>query len=331
MAANSSPASVPLLAVPGDDEERVVDPERETHAREHVHDEDRQLELLRDDGRQSERDEDRDDRHQERDEAGDDRAEHEQEDDERGRQAELELALLEILLGEEVEVVVERLLARHRDLELAVLARLLDGRDDLFGLVLAEDRERHHRRVAILGDEPRRTVVEVRARLRERPYVALGDKRADEARELVGLDRETIGADDDDVADELARLRRKRLEPHGVRALGLRVVRRRTLGGEAVAEQQRDRRDCEDEHDDPRSDRPPRMTCARRCELSGRELHHAASACVVRRSGSKEVASDSAGRRLRGMNSASAAPMPTTTAPTQSAGTSPSLKVTGDS
>ena len=189
----------------------------------------------RDDSRQSERDEDRDDRHQERDEAGDDRAEHEQEDDERGRQAELELALLEVLLGEEVEVVVERLLARHGDLELAVLARLLDGRDDLFGLVLAEDRERHHCRVAILGDEPRSTVVEVRARLRERPYVALGDKRSDEARELVGLDRETIGADDDDVADELARLRRKRLEPHGVRALGLRVVRRRTLGGEAVA------------------------------------------------------------------------------------------------
>ena len=47
IAPSSSRPLAPLLAVARDDEERVVDPEREAHAREHVHDEDRELELLR--------------------------------------------------------------------------------------------------------------------------------------------------------------------------------------------------------------------------------------------------------------------------------------------
>ena len=47
IAASSLSPRAPLLAVPGDDEERVVDPEREAHAGEHVHDEDRELERLR--------------------------------------------------------------------------------------------------------------------------------------------------------------------------------------------------------------------------------------------------------------------------------------------
>ena len=98
----------PFLAVARDDEERVVDPEREAHPREHVHDEDRELELLREDRGEPERDDDRDDRHQQRDEPGDDGAEDEQQDDQRRREPELQLALLEILLREQVEVVVER-------------------------------------------------------------------------------------------------------------------------------------------------------------------------------------------------------------------------------
>ena len=122
-------AAAALLAVAGDDEERVVDPEREAHPGEHVHDEDRELERLREERGEPQRDDDRDDRHQQRDEPGDDRAEHEQEDDQRRGQAELELALLEILLREQVEVVVERLVAGDRDREGRVLVGRLDGLD----------------------------------------------------------------------------------------------------------------------------------------------------------------------------------------------------------
>ena len=42
-----------LLAVAREDEQRVVDPEREAHSREHVHDEDRELERLADERRQT--------------------------------------------------------------------------------------------------------------------------------------------------------------------------------------------------------------------------------------------------------------------------------------
>ena len=120
-----APPLASLLAVTGDDEERVVDPERETHAREHVDDEDRELELLREQRGQAERDDDRHDRHQERYEPGDDRAEDEEQDDERSRQSELELAVLQVLLREEVEVVVERLGARDRHGERAFCRRPL--------------------------------------------------------------------------------------------------------------------------------------------------------------------------------------------------------------
>ena len=106
-----------LLSVPGDDEQRVVDPEREPHPREHVHDEDRERELERDERDEPERDDDREDRHQHGHDAGDDRAEDEDEDDQRRGQAERELAGLEILLRLLAEVVVRRVVAGDADLE----------------------------------------------------------------------------------------------------------------------------------------------------------------------------------------------------------------------
>ena len=105
-------ASASLLAVARDHEERVVDAECQAHAGEHVHDEDREVERLREERDEAERDDDREDRHQQRDEAGDDGAEDEQEDDQRGRNAELKLAFLQVALGEQVEVVVERCCCR---------------------------------------------------------------------------------------------------------------------------------------------------------------------------------------------------------------------------
>ena len=109
IAASSRPSLTAFLAVAGDDEERVVDPEREAHPGEHVHEEDRELELLREEGAEPERDDDRDDRHQQRHEPGHHRAEDEEQDDQRRGQPELQLPVLEVLLREEVEVVVERL------------------------------------------------------------------------------------------------------------------------------------------------------------------------------------------------------------------------------
>ena len=82
-----------LLAEARDHEQRVVDPEREPHAREHVHGEDRELEHLAEKHGEAERDDDRDDRHQDRHETGHDRPEDEQQDDERHREPELELSL----------------------------------------------------------------------------------------------------------------------------------------------------------------------------------------------------------------------------------------------
>ena len=76
-----------LLAIARDDEERVVDTEREAHAGEHVHDEHRELELLGDESGQAERHDDREHRHQERHQPGDDPAEDEQQDDQRGGQS----------------------------------------------------------------------------------------------------------------------------------------------------------------------------------------------------------------------------------------------------
>jgi hypothetical protein len=95
-----------LLAVPRDDEERVVDAEGEPHAREHVHDEHGEAERLRQHRRQPERDDDGHDRHEDRHEAGHDGAEDEQQDDEGCRQAELQLAGLQVVLREVIEVVV---------------------------------------------------------------------------------------------------------------------------------------------------------------------------------------------------------------------------------
>ena len=165
-----------LLAVAGDDEQRVIDPEREAHPREHVHEEDRELELLREECTQPERDEDRDDRHQQRHEPGDDRPEDEKQDDQRRREPELELAVLQVLLGEEVEVMVERLRARDRDGERALLVDRFDLLDERLRLVVVDERDRDDRRVAILRDEPGVRIVEVRAHVAESAYLAVVDE-----------------------------------------------------------------------------------------------------------------------------------------------------------
>src|SRR5262245_7294990 len=101
--AASSPCPPTRSSVARDDEERIVDPEREPHPGQHVHEEDRERERGRDRRAQAERDHDRDDRHQQRDEPGHHSAEHEDQDDQRRGETELELARLEVVLREVVE------------------------------------------------------------------------------------------------------------------------------------------------------------------------------------------------------------------------------------
>ena len=117
--------SRPFLAEARDDEERVVDPERQSHPGEHVHDEHREAELEREQGDEAEADQDREDRHQHRHQPRDHSAENEEEHHQRGREPELELAVLEVALGERVEVVCDRVIARDRDREPGRAARLL--------------------------------------------------------------------------------------------------------------------------------------------------------------------------------------------------------------
>ncbi len=169
----------PLLAVARDDEQRVVDPQRESHRDEHVHDEHRELDRLRHERCQPERDDDRDDRHQQGDEPCDDSAEDEQQDDQRCRQPELELPRLQVVLRQLVEVVVERLVAGDGDEERRIAVRPLDDRKEVSRAVVYDEHGDDHR-VPVLRHETRvlRVVPAAPARhgvrrgslLEERPY-----------------------------------------------------------------------------------------------------------------------------------------------------------------
>src|SRR5580704_13355231 len=88
-----------FLPETGDDEERVVDAERQAHAGHHVDDEDRQAELLGNDGGDPEADDDRHQGHEHRHESGDHGPEHEHQDDDGDRQPEVDLAVAQVAGG----------------------------------------------------------------------------------------------------------------------------------------------------------------------------------------------------------------------------------------
>jgi hypothetical protein len=97
-----------------------------------------------------ERDDDRDDRHHERDEPGEDGAEDKDEHDERGGQPDLELARLEVVLREVVEVVLEGALARHRDAEAVAPVVSLDHAQEPVDVCATLHRDQGG--VLVLGD-----------------------------------------------------------------------------------------------------------------------------------------------------------------------------------
>ena len=262
----------PLLAEARDDEERVVDPERETHAGEHVHDEDRKLEPLREEGGQAERDDDRDDREHERHRRADERPEDEDEDDERGRQPDPELPVLEVALRELVDVVVGRLGARHRDLESAPAVFLLDRLDDVDDRLLriAFELDRDQDGVPIRRDEA--LVLERIPRGRDGAGRSGDlDQLAEPGHELWIVDGELRRADDDELGRQVVEPLGEELALEVVADLGLRVVRHLGVGGQRASEEASDRDKGESAEDEPDGDRPPRTQRAR----SSQPLGHA--------------------------------------------------------
>ena len=146
-----------LLAVAREDEQRVVDPEREPHPGEHVGGEDRERKGLPDERRERERDHDRDDRQQQRD-SRHHGAEDDQQHDERSRQPESQLAVLQVLLRQRREVGVEGVLAGDRGIELVSTIGALHGLDDALDVVLRIAAEGHeHPRGITIPETSRRS------------------------------------------------------------------------------------------------------------------------------------------------------------------------------
>src|SRR5438034_914915 len=105
--------------------------ERKPHPGQHVDHEDREAECVPEDGDQREGDDDRRQGDQERHEPRDDRPEHEQEYDHGRGEPELELARAKVVLGELVEVVVDRSLSGEGDVERRARIGLLHVADDV--------------------------------------------------------------------------------------------------------------------------------------------------------------------------------------------------------
>lgn len=243
----------PLLAEARDDEEGVVDPECEPHAREHVHDEDRELEPGRQDGDEAEPDRDRHEGQDQRQGGGDERAEHEDEHHQRGRQPELELALLEVVLRDLVEIGVGGESAGHRHLEAALAVLGADDLDHPFHALLG---------VACQPDRDE-DGVPVGRDLRLPDVVDEGGGEG-HLGQLVEppVERgvaapEPVVADDDELGRELARGEVGGNQVPGPLRFG--VVREGVLGREAVAEEGHDGDQREDDRGHPGDDRSPWM------------------------------------------------------------------------
>ena len=255
--------------IAGDDEQRVVDPQREAHRAQHVHRVERQVVRLAEQRRQAERDEDRDDRQDQRHETGDDRAEDEQQDDERRRQPEEQLAGAQVVGGELALVGVRRPLTGDRGVVGRLVVETLHDVVDVLDIVLAVEAEpdEHGLRVAVARDE-RRAV--------GRRDDGGRARRAQLARErLDALAPGPAAADHDDLRD-LALARRRVLGEGSVeqlvRAAGLRLARDLDVRRQHVPEEHADRRDRRHDGDEPDGDHPPGAPAASPCQPLGHRV-----------------------------------------------------------
>ena len=165
-------AGTALLAVAGDDEQRVVDPDRQAHHHEHVDDDEVEDEPLTDAGDDGQRDDDARDRHSDRDDRRHDATEDDDQDEQREREPD-DLAAREVLLGGAAEVLVDRVLADDQRAEPVLPVRRDDALDDRLHIVAQLDEQQRaaavfrHRTRADLA-RPGRTQIR-----RERAHAAL--------------------------------------------------------------------------------------------------------------------------------------------------------------
>lgn len=200
------------------------------------------------------------------------RPEDEHEDDERRRNPEVEFPALQVVVEDPVQVAVDAALSGDRDIERLGIGGL-DDPDQRVRPLLAVSHEpyRNQRRLSVLGDEGRVPA------LVEAPCVVDDSARSDvveNRRDLVAkarvVDVQARGADQDELVDVFA-LRGRREVPSDelVPLLGLGI--RRDLAFRGQLHERDDRRDRDDEHDDPAATRQPWPARARARDALGGE------------------------------------------------------------
>jgi hypothetical protein len=168
---------------------------------------------------------------------------------------------------------------RDRDRERPLSFERLDLLDQCFRLVVVEEPDRDHGRVAILRDEAA-AAVEVRLGSAESRDLAVVNEVAHERPETGRIDRVLLRADHDGVGHGRRRVARERgfQSVQGAQRFG--VVRRVALGREAPGKEHDDHADRENDSGRPRTKDPPRVPRAGGGEGSGRERHERTSAYV---------------------------------------------------
>jgi hypothetical protein len=255
-------AVVAFFAQPRHDEQRVVDAQGQAHGDEHVYDEQVELEGLADHRDQAHRDDDRQDRHHQRDGRADQRPEHQDQHDQRRRQPELQLALLQVLLGDLVEVVADRVLAGDVHREPVRAVRALYRRDDVLHrrhLRLIGHHDGQQRGVPVAGDEDLAATGQIGA---DAAHLGLAAKptgeTTDRRRERRVVHREPLGAHDDELVERVRAgqpLVDQILRPH---RLGLRC--HAAVAGQRAPEQPARQRDPDERQQTPDGQHPLGMS-----------------------------------------------------------------------
>ena len=251
-ASSTRAAGAALLAEAGDDEQRVVDPDRQAHHHEHVDDDEVEDERLADAGDDGQRDDDARDRHADRHDRRHDAAEDDDQDEQREREPE-DLAAREVLLGGAAEVLVDRVLADDQRAEPVLPVRRDDALDDRLDVVAQLDEQQ--RAVAVVRHRPGRTSPAPAA---ADPPRACSCAARSAGRRRACADDETITASSTRKPWSAAHRRERALQdllgPLGLRTAGEVVVR-----GQRRAEQSADRRRRGQDGEQPRT--RSRATC----------------------------------------------------------------------
>ena len=261
-----------LLAVARDDEQGIVDADREADHRDDLGDDEREVEREADQGGSPQRGGDRHDAEHDRDQPGHDRAEHEHHDDEGHEDAD-RLALLQPFLREGDDLVLQRRRTGHHDLEACGHVDVIDGGEQLVGVfddgcvIGARHRHRQQRRPSRLRD---RTVIgEEAADVAHDPGpegLDLALQVADEAAH-VGVGHGAVAGHDDELGLGLGAS--QALLEHRGGPLRLGVVGEVLSGGEGIAEERRRQHAGRDQRCDPGDHGPPWMARGRPGERSG--------------------------------------------------------------